>query len=127
MDPFMRPVSPEVLEGGLSQPAFFMFSQRWADDVDSRNNVLFQDFLVDAPGTLGVISIDGTAHYDFSDLPLLSPLAPSLGLKGPISGKRVTAIINDYLLSFFNGTLMGLPMDLFGEQNQKYNEVKFGK
>jgi predicted dienelactone hydrolase len=127
MDPFMRPVSPEVLAGGLSQPAFFMFSQRWADDVDSRNNVLFQDFLVDAPGTLGVISIDGTAHYDFSDLPLLSPLAPSLGLKGPISGKRVTAIINDYLLSFFNGTLKGLPMDLFGEQNQKYNEVKFGK
>jgi hypothetical protein len=127
MDPFMRPVSLEVLESGVSQPAFFMFSQRWADDVDSRNNVLFQDFLADAPGTLGVISIDGTAHYDFSDLPLLSPLAPRLGLKGPISGKRVTAIINDYLLSFFNGTLKGLPMDLFGEQNQKYNEVKFSK
>ena len=127
MDPFMRPVSLEVLEGGLSQPAFFMFSQSWADDVGSRNNLLFQGFLANAPGTLGVISIDGTAHYDFSDLPLLSPLAPRLGLKGPISGKRVTAIINDYLVTFFDGTLKGLPMDLFREENQKYNEVKFNK
>ena len=29
MDPYMRPVSVEVLESGVTQPAFFMFSQRW--------------------------------------------------------------------------------------------------
>ena len=127
MDPFMRPVSLEVLERGVSQPAFLMFSQRWADDTDSQNNLLFQDFVANMPGMIGVISIDGTAHYDFSDLPLLSPLAPRLGLKGPISGKRVTAIINDYLLSFFDGTLKGLPIDLFEEQNKKYNEVRVRK
>jgi hypothetical protein len=127
MDPFMRPVSVEVLESGVTQPAFFMFSQRWADDIDSRNNVLFHKFVSNVPEILGVISIDGTAHYDFSDLPLLSPLAPRLGLKGPISGKRVTTIINDYLLSFFDTTLKGIPTRLFEEQNQKYNEVQFRK
>jgi predicted dienelactone hydrolase len=127
MDPFMRPVSIEVLEHGVSQPAFFMFSQRWADDLNSRNNMLFHKFISNVPGRLGVISIARTAHYDFSDLPLLSPLAPRLGLKGPISGKRVTAIINDYLLSFFDGTLRGIPTDLFEERNQKYNEVRFRK
>jgi hypothetical protein len=79
------------------------------------------------PQSFGVISIHGTTHYDFSDLPLLSPLAPQLGLKGPISGKRVTVILNDYLLSFFNATLRGLPTDLFEDENQKYNEVKSGK
>ena len=125
MDPFMRPVSREVLENGLLQPSFFMFSQRWADDVDSRNNQLFHRFILNTPQILGVIYIEGTAHYDFSDLPLLSPLAPRLGLKGPINGKRVTGIINDYLLSFFDETLKGIPMDLFEEQNQKYNEVRF--
>ena len=125
MDPFMRPVSREVLENGLPQPSFFMFSQRWADDVDSRNNQLFHRFILNTPQILGVIYIEGTAHYDFSDLPLLSPLAPRLGLKGPINGKRVTGIINDYLLSFFDETLKGIPMDLFEEQNQKYNEVRF--
>jgi platelet-activating factor acetylhydrolase isoform II len=125
MDPFMRPVSLEVLENRVSQPAFFMFSQRWADDADSRNNILFHRFTSTAANTLGVIVIDGTAHYDFSDLPLLSPLAPRLGLKGPISGLRVTTIINDYLLSFFDHTLKGAPTDLFEPQNRKYNEVKF--
>ena len=127
MDPFMRPVSREVLENGVPQPSFFMFSQRWADDVDSRNNQLFHRFILNTPQILGVIYIEGTAHYDFSDLPLLSPLAPRLGLKGPINGKRVTGIINDYLLSFFDGTLKGIPMDLFEEQNQKYNEVRFSR
>lgn len=127
MDPFMRPVSLAVLEHGVSQPAFFMFSQRWADDVSSRNNELFDKFLVHVPQNLGVISIAGTAHYDFSDLPLLSPLAPRLGLKGPISAKRVTAIVDDYLVSFFEATLKGVPTDLFVKQNQKYNEVKFSQ
>lgn len=127
MDPFMRPVSVEVLERGVTQPAFFMFSQRWADDTDSRNNQLFHKFVSNVPETFGVISIDGTAHYDFSDLPLLSPLAPRLGLKGPISGKRVTTIINDYLLSFFDATLKGVRSGLFEEQSQKYNEVQFRK
>ncbi len=125
MDPFMRPVSADVLANGVTQPAFFMFSQRWADDVDSRTNELFQQFIVNVEQPAGVISIDGTAHYDFSDLPLLSPLAPRLGLKGPISGERVTIIINDYLVSFFDMTLKGVPMSLFEQRNQKYNEVRF--
>ena len=127
MDPFMRPVSYEVLESGVTQPAFFMFSQRWADDVDSRNNKLFNRFIPNVKESRGVISIDGTAHYDFSDLPLLSPLTPQLGLKGPINGKRVTAIINDYLLSFFDMTLKNEAANLFNWQSQKYLEVKFSR
>ena len=127
MDPFMRPVSPQVLESGVTQPSFFMFSQGWTDDVDSCNNELFSRFVANVPQLLGVISIDGTSHYDFSDLPRLSPLAAGLGLKGPINGERVTTIINDYLISFFDGALKGEPLSLFEEQNQKYNEVEFSR
>lgn len=125
MDPFMRPVSYEVLERGVTQPAFFMFSQRWADDVNSRNNELFKRFIPNVGESLGVISIDGTAHYDFSDLPLLSPLTPQLGLKGPINGRRVTTIIDDYLLSFFEMTLRNEPSDLFAASATDYPEVRF--
>ena len=125
MDPFMRPVSYEVIDGGVSQPSFFMFSQKWKDDVDSRNNELFHKFYPNVQEPFGVVSIDGTSHYDFADLPLLSPLAPQLGLKGPINGKRVTTIINDYLLSFFDMTLKGETTSLFEDQSQKYKEVKF--
>lgn len=125
MDLFMRPVSYEVIESGISQPSFFMFSQRWADDVESRNNELFNLFYPKVKESFGVISINGTAHYDFTDLPLLSPLAPQLGLKGPINGKQVTAIVDDYLLSFFDMTLKGESTSLFESQSQKYKEVKF--
>jgi hypothetical protein len=124
-DPFMHPVSTEVLESGVTQPAFFMFSQRWHDDTDSLNNRQFKPFIEKSPEALGAAYIEGTAHYDFSDLPLLSPLAPQLGLKGPINGKRVTTIVDDYLLSFFNLTLKDTPSDLFNGPNQKYDEVKF--
>ena len=124
MDPFMRPVSTDVLETGIQQPAFFLFSQRWADDVDSLNNRQFKPFFENSEASLGAVYIEGTAHYDFSDLPLLSPLAPRLGLKGPIRGPRVIVIVNDYLQSFFDATLKGVPSDLFDATSQKYDEVQ---
>ena len=124
MDPFMRPVSYEVLDSGAAQPSFFMFSQGWLDDVDkNRSNELFQRFIPYVSDSWGVISIEGADHYDFADLPLLSPLAPQLGLKGPINGKRVTTIVNDYLLSFFELTLKGEASTLF-ENPSPYPEVK---
>ena len=39
-------------------------------------------------------------------------------------GNRVTTIINDYLLSFFNMTLKGETTGLFEDQSEKYIEVK---
>lgn len=122
-DPFMRPVSQAVLDNGLSQPSFFLFSQSWADLTDSRNNQLFNPFFSRLTATYGAVYIEGTEHYDFSDLPLLSPLAPQLGLKGPINGKRVTLIINDYLVSFFDATLNDGSRELF-ENPSPYEEVK---
>jgi hypothetical protein len=126
MDPFMRPVSAEVIESGVSQPSFFMFSQGWADIADSKNNTLFNLFFPNVSDSRGVISINGTKHFDFSDLPLLSPIAPQLGLKGPLNGARVTEIVNAYLLDFFETTLNGKPSDLF-ENSSPYEEVKFLK
>jgi hypothetical protein len=119
----MRPVSHEVIDKGVPQPAFFMFSQRWADDADSRNNELINRLYPHLEKPVGVVSIDGTAHYDFSDIPLRSALTPQLGLKGPIGGKRVMTIVNDYLLSFFEATLNGKPDGLF-ENSSPYPEIK---
>ena len=127
MDPFMRPVSAEVIENGVLQPSFFMFSQGWADLTNSKNNQLFNQFFPNVKDSKGVISIDGTKHYDFSDLPLLSPIAPQLGLKGPLSGKTVITIVNSYLLDFFEMTLNNKPSMLFGGDFSTYQEVKVRK
>jgi hypothetical protein len=99
-----------------------MFSQQWTDNVTSRNNELFNKFYPNVKDPFGVVTITGTAHHDFSDLPLLSPIAPQLGLKGPINGKRIVTIVNDYLLSFFEATLNGKATTLF-DNPSPYAEV----
>ena len=116
-DPFMQPVSYEVLDNGIAQPSFFMFSQVWHDRIGSLNNRLFDGFSSRSTDVYGAVYIEGTGHYDFADLPLLTPLAPQLGLKGPINGKRVTVIVNDYLLSFFNLALKRETTGLFANSS----------
>jgi len=124
LDPFMRPVSLEVLQNGVSQPSFFMFSQVWVDDRDSRNNQLFYPFYDKSAQPISAVSIDGTRHYDFTDLPMLSPIAPQLGLKGAISGRQMVKIMNTYLLAFFDQTLKGKPSALLKSHSPEFPEVK---
>ena len=124
MDPFMAPVSAEVITKGVSQPSFFMFSQGWADPVDSRNNQSFDQFYSNVSAGKGAVIINGTKHYDFSDVPLLSPIAPQLGLRGRLNGKRVTQIVGSYLLDFFEMTLKNRPSTLFDGSFDDFSEVK---
>ncbi|MEJ5224007.1 MAG: hypothetical protein WHV44_06075, partial [Anaerolineales bacterium] len=116
-----------VLDSGLRQPFATFFSQVWAEDVSSRNNALFNRFYPHLSQPVAVMSITGTRHYDFSDLPALSPLAAQLGLKGPINGVRVQTLIQDYVLAFFDLQFKGTPSPLFDGPNPAYPEVNFLK
>jgi hypothetical protein len=56
-------------------------------------------------------------------IPLLTPLAPQLGFKGPIKSERVMAITDELLVSFFDSNLkIGFPFDLAGFRS-RYGEV----
>ncbi len=57
-----------------------MFSDVWAKDR-SRNNALFDSFAQNSDGDGYRYYIEKTDHYDFTDMPAFSPLAPYLGLK----------------------------------------------
>ena len=122
MDAWLVPVPPPVIAQGLSQPFLFMRSQVWATaENDARLNTLYAG----ARSDVYRMTIAGTKHYDFTLLPLLTPLAPVLGLKGPINGQRGMAIITDYLLAFFNHTLKGQPAPLLAGPADDYPEVIF--
>ncbi len=123
MDAFMAPVSADVLDHGMSQPFLFLWSQTFSS---AKNTALFERLLPHVVQPVGVYTILGTAHYDFSDLPGLTPLAPMLGLKGPLPAGRVMQIINDYSLAFFDQTLKGKPSDLLAGQASPFQEVKAG-
>jgi len=120
MDPYMKPVSEATLDLGLSQPGLYLFSERWTTEG---NLDLFNRFFDRSGGRAWRGSIIGTAHYDFTDLPLLSPLAPIIGLKGPIAGPRVVEIINTISLAFFDQTLRGQPSGIFEGEPSPFPEL----
>ncbi len=113
-DPWLVPVSDEALEGGVSQP---MLVLRTPESISAPNRALLEKLLQHTHTPAWDVIIAGTRHYDFTDLPMLSPLAPALGLKGPIPGERVVSLLNRLTLAFFDATLKGasLPTDLFTE------------
>ena len=53
------------------------------------------------------IGIEGAEENDFTFIPLLSPVANRLGLKGPIPTDRIIPIIDRYLTGFFQTVLLG--------------------
>jgi dienelactone hydrolase len=120
MDPDMKPVSEQTLETGLAIPALHLFSESWSS---GENQQAFSRFATQAADDSWTGSIAGTAHYDFTDLPLLTPLASMIGLKGPISGPRVIEIINNYTLAFFDFTLKGQASDLIPGLSTPFEEL----
>ncbi len=125
MDAFMTPVAESTLANGIQQPFLYLFSQSWADRIDSKNNRLFNQFYAKLPQPAPVITLLGTSHFDFSDLPALSPLAPQLGLKGPLNGARVQELINTYSLAFFNQQFKAIPSPLFDGPQPNYPEMRY--
>jgi predicted dienelactone hydrolase len=122
MDAWVEPVPGAVIEQGLSRPFLFMRSAAWTGTKnDARLDRLYGKL---APGSAR-LSIRGTKHYDFVMAPLLSPLAPLLGLKGPLEGHRAMQIVTDYLVAFFDQTLKGQPSPLLAGPSPSYPEVTF--
>lgn len=124
LDAFMRPVGTQVLDGGTRQPFLYLFSELWPFE---RNTELFNRYYSHVSPSNRVITILGADHYDFSDLPALSPLAPQLGLKGPINGTRVQRIINTYVLAYFNQQFKNTPTQLFDGPQTDYPELRYDK
>lgn len=124
LDAFMRPVSLAVLQQGTRQPFFYLFSELWPFE---RNTELFNTYLAHSNPESHIVTLLGADHYDFSDLPALTPLASQMGLKGPINGPRVQRIIQEYVVAYFNQALKGQPSPLLDGPSVNYPEVRFDR
>ncbi len=120
----MDPVAFDLLEKGLSQPHLAMFSAVWAEDR-SRNNSIYEELTDNSSGEGYRYYIKETAHYDFTDMPAFSPLAPYLGLKGPLDGVQVSRIINTYTLAFFGRYFKGEDSQLLNRPSEDFPEMIF--
>jgi len=104
-----------VLSASLQQPSLFFAAQ---ESEYVRREVYEQ---VNAPAYL--LTIQGSAHYDFTDLTLVSPLNAALGFSGGVNGDQMVRILNQYSLAFFNRHLKDLPAPLLDSPSAAYPEV----
>ena len=121
LDAWVEPVSPPLLVD-YPHPVLFLSAPDWlGPENTAAGRTLYQD-----RQDLGyLLTIAGTEHFDFSDLPMLSPLTPLLGLSGEIESERALAIINAYTLAFFDQVLKGEPSPLLDGPSPDYPEVSF--
>ena len=125
MDTWIERVPDEVIARGLTQPLLMVNSAAW---TNGGNNYTRQRQLYEAMrNTAYFLSIDGTTHYDFVAVPAISPLAPVLGVKGPLPARRVMEINTTYLVAFFDKHLRGEPAPLLDGPSPAYPEVHFEK
>jgi predicted dienelactone hydrolase len=122
MDAWVVPVSDAAIDAGLSQPFLFMHSAAWSTPQNAERFDRLYDRL---KGHAYQMTIAGTRHFDFTDVPLFSPLASMMGLKGPLDGARVVQIINDYSLAFFDRYLKEDNTARLNATPQDYPEVIF--
>lgn len=127
MDVWAEPIQRVIAARELTRPAAFLYSENW-DSLDhpQRNYGLMGDLVDEARGEVTEITIAGTKHADFSALPLLSPLAPALGWKGPIDGELVLEIINAESVAFFDRYLLQETGPSLEEVSGDYPEALYG-
>jgi dienelactone hydrolase len=102
-----------VVNDGLAQPTLFMTrdsdtmrKEGWSEaDIAQTLGTLRSTF--DRLEVGYFLSIPGMFHPDFSDAPLLSPLARPLGLTGSVPTERAHAIVAGYALAFFDRHVRG--------------------
>ena len=68
------------------------------------------------------IIVDGMVHADFTDQIFMSPLR-RLSCRGSVAPKRVAHILNTYVVSFFQQTLLDQPSSVFSVGVREFSEA----
>ena len=115
----------------LSRPFMFL-TEDYSHGCDQGCSAMRQVFLNAKPGAAYFLSIAGTRHFNFSDLPyrqvpFIEPLFVWAGYEGSIRPARGLQIANAYLVAFFDQYLKGNPQVLLQGPAGAYPEVTFGK
>jgi len=72
-----------------------------------------------------MLTIKGAHHRDFTMLPLLSPIADDLGLRGPIPAEEMLDLTDAYTLAMFDTHLRNQPSPLLTSEVEPYPDVLF--
>jgi predicted dienelactone hydrolase len=125
MDAWLGVAHDEMIDAGSDQPMLFLMSERWPTP---ENNARMQRYRAGS-AQVTWLTIARTDHYDFTDLPFLTPLATAIGLAGETNSYRVQEIVRAYTRAFFDlhlgQHLKGTSSPLFQQPAPEFPEVRF--
>src|SRR5215213_2962971 len=131
------PMPTDVVEEGLQQPTMWITRDAetmrlerrkaggWPEEEIHAHQSTMRAVFESLPGNGYFVQVPGMFHLNLTDIPLLTPLAPRLGLSGPIGAQRAHSIINAYSLAFFDRHLKSQPATRFDGPTKRYPEVTF--
>lgn len=123
LDAWVQPVSEPFLRD-YPKALMLLSAPEW---LGPENAELGATLYRERDGEGYLLTMAGAEHFDFTDLPLLSPLTSMLGLSGEIDGRRALAIINAYSVAFFDHVLKGETSPLLEGPSPDYPEVTFSE
>jgi hypothetical protein len=98
----------------IAQPYLMMYSE---------DNAGMNDFALESALAAAYrVSVAGSTHYNYTDFALISALFARLGFTGSIATHQMEAIMNAYLLAFFDKHVLGKETDLLA-LNRRFPEV----
>lgn len=107
LDPWVVPLSDDLVTAGFSQPLLVLKAPVWDFEDAAENEARLQALFPPGAPDRYLFAIAGTAHRDFSDQPLLSPLTPALGLSGSIDSAYSQKLQSAFVSAFFDRALRG--------------------
>lgn len=119
MDVWMGPLPDELLARGTARPTLFLMSESWPSAYNSER---IRTYMAASPDSLW-LTVRSTAHYNFTDIPFLSPLTSRLEDIGPADPYRIQAVNAAYLTAFFDQHLRGRPSPLLETPQPDFPEV----
>lgn len=131
------PMSTEVVKAGLQQPSMWITRdaasmrlerQRaggWPDTEIEAHQTSMRAAYEGLSGAGYFVRVPGMFHSNFTDIASWTPLAPWLGLAGPIDEQRAHGIINAYSLAFFDRHLLGRSATLLDGASNEHPGVLF--
>ncbi|MBJ3785284.1 alpha/beta hydrolase family protein [Devosia sediminis] len=125
-------VPADVIADGVDQPTMWlsrdadsMRAERWTEAQIGLHQTSMHAALEGSRTDGYIVSIPGTFHLNFTDLPftLSEPLAKGLGLTGSIDWRRGHHAINAFSTAFFDRYLKGESSDLLLACWEQFPEV----
>ncbi len=105
LDGWVEPIDSSELSGELNIPSMFIRSDPWRE---LENDQVLRGLVERSNRRTYWIGIQDTVHSDLTIAPVLTPLGSRLGLRGAMPAAQVFAIIDRYLVSFFDRHLLGV-------------------